>query len=76
MKNKKTPSLYGTEANFIGLAKEYNSFGQIDRIEEVKIVFAKPLASNQTKGTTSDNETEGKKKENSTQEKEEKEEKQ
>ena len=30
LKNKKTPSQYGTEANFLGLAKEYNHFRLID----------------------------------------------
>ena len=37
---------------------------QTDWVEEVKILFYKPLASNQTKGATSNNKTEDKKKEN------------
>ena len=49
MKNKKTPSQYGTEANFLGIAKDYNHFRLIDGVEEGKILFIKPLASNQTK---------------------------
>ena len=42
LKNKKTPSQYGTEANFLGIAKDYNHFRLIDGVEEVKIFFAKP----------------------------------
>ena len=47
-KNRKTPSHYATEANFRALAEEKHVW-IIGSIQEIKVLFAKPLASNQEK---------------------------
>lgn len=47
---KRTPAQYATEANFKTLAKEKSHSRMLaDKTEEIKVLFAKPLASHQNK---------------------------
>ena len=50
IKNRMTASQYCSDSNFKALAKQFKQIREADNLEEIKILFSKPLKSNQTKG--------------------------